>query len=293
MTDNVTLRASAFRPRGAVGTVKSWRAILSQVLLTVFTIFFVSPLIWMVATSLKPTAEVFGTPPTLIGSSIEWSNYAKVWTFVPFGRFIIVGFGVALLGTAIVVVTSVLSGYAFSRLHFRGRNAMFLVFLGTLMVPQEVVVVPMFILMGKLGWVNSYAALILPWAFTAFGTFLLRQAFLTVPMELEEAAKIDGANHLQTLLRIMMPVIVPSIAVLTVFTFVGYWNSFLWPLIIVSDSAHSTVPLGLNGFLGQSGGQWGPLMAASAISMLPTALLAIWLQRFLVRGISLSGMGGR
>jgi len=293
MTDAaVAVRATDRTARGK-GRKKVRRPFVSQTLLTIFTAIFISPLIWMVATSLKPTAEVFGTPPTLIGSSLEWSNYAKVWTFVPFGTFITVGFGVAILGTALVVVTSVLSGYAFSRLHFRGRNAMFLVFLGTLMVPQEVVVVPMFILMGKLGWVNSYAALILPWAFTAFGTFLLRQAFLTVPIELEEAAKLDGANHLQTLMRIMMPVIVPSIAVLTVFTFVGYWNSFLWPLIIVSDAAHTTVPLGLNGFLGQSGGQWGPLMAASAISMVPTALLAIWLQRFLVRGISLSGMGGR
>lgn len=293
MSSTTAVRTHPALPARRSARSWTWRSVLSQVLLTLVTLLFTSPLIWMLATSLKPTAEVFGVPPTLIGSSLEWSNYAKVWTYVPFGTFIAVGFGVSLVGTVIVVATSLLSGYAFSRLRFRGRSAMFLVFLGTLMIPQEVLVVPMFILMSELGWVNSYQALILPWAFTAFGTFLLRQAFLTVPFELEEAAKLDGATHFQTLARIMTPIIMPSIAVLTVFTFVSYWNSFLWPLIIVSDPAHSTVPLGLNGFLGQSGGEWGPLMAASAISMVPTALLAIWLQRYLVRGISLSGIGGR
>ncbi len=225
---------------------------------------------------------------------MRWQNYADVWTYVPFGTFMINGFIVAILGTVLVVVSSVLSAYAFSRLRFRGRDGIFFVFLGTLMVPQEVVVIPMFLFMSQLGWVNSYQALIVPWAFTAFGTFLLRQAMLGVPMELEEAGKIDGASHLRILLGIIIPVVKPTLAVLVVFTFINYWNSFLWPLIIIDGPAHATVPLGLGAFLGQGGKQWQLIMAASTISMIPTAVLAILLQKHLVKGISMSsGLGGR
>jgi multiple sugar transport system permease protein len=263
------------------------------VLLTLFVIAFFLPFIWMVATSLKPGAEVFSTPPRLIGSEVLWSNYADVWTYVPFGRYMLNSFLVAVVGTALVVVTSLASAYAFSRLRFRGRDKIFFVYLGTLMVPQEVVVIPMYLFMIQLGWVDSIQALIVPWAFTAFGTFLLRQALLQVPRELEDAAKIDGANHFKILTMIMTPMVLPSIAVLVVFTFIGYWNSFLWPLIILNSPQYSTVPLGLNGFIGQGGGQWQLIMAASTISMIPTAALAIVLQRYLVRGISMTGLGGR
>ena len=167
-----------------------------------------------------------------------------------------------------------------------------MLYLSTLIVPQEVIVIPMFLVMKEIGWVNSYQALILPWAFTAFGTFLLRQFFLTVPKELEEAAKLDGCGHfhpdpdLRAALR-------PGAAVLAVFTFVSYWNSFLWPLITVSDTNKMTVPLGLQLFLGQQGQRWELLMAASTIAMVPTVILVIALQKYLVRGIALSGIGGR
>jgi multiple sugar transport system permease protein len=269
------------------------RGYVSQVLLTLFVIVFFFPLIWMVSTSLKSGAEVFSSPPRLIGSQVMWSNYADVWSYVPFGQYMLNSFLVATVGTVLVVVTSLASAYAFSRLKFRGRDGIFFVYLGTLMVPQEVVVIPMFLFMTQLGWVNSFQALIVPWAFTAFGTFLLRQALLTVPRELEDAAKIDGANHFKILTQIMTPIVKPTIAVLIVFTFIGYWNCFLWPLIIVNDPEHTTVPLGLNGFIGQGGGQWQLIMAAATISMIPTAALAIVLQRYLIRGISLTGLGGR
>jgi multiple sugar transport system permease protein len=269
------------------------RGYLSQVLLTLFVIAFMIPLLWMVVTSLKPGAEVFSSPPRVVGSEVLWSNYREVWTYVSFGRYMLNSFLVSIAGTTLVVLTSLASAYAFSRLRFRGRDGLFFVYLGTLMVPQEVVVIPMYLFMTQLGWVNTFQALILPWAFTAFGTFLLRQAMLSVPRELEDAAKIDGANHFTILARIMTPVVKPTVAVLVVFTFIGYWNNFLWPLIIVNDPEHTTVPLGLNGFIGQGGGQWQLIMAASAISMIPTAALAIALQRYLIRGISLTGLGGR
>jgi multiple sugar transport system permease protein len=193
----------------------------------------------------------------------------------------------------VVLVSSTLAAYAFARLSFPGRDRIFLVYLGTLMIPQEVLVVPMFILMQQLGWVNSYAALVLPWAFTAFGTFLLRQFFLGIPQELEEAAMVDGAGRVRVLVQIIIPIAKPALAVLSVFTFINYWNSFLWPLIIVNTTSRATVPLGLNMFRGQQGSQWHLMMAAAMISMLPSVVMLLLLQRHLVRGIALSGLGGR
>ena len=269
------------------------RTVVSQVLLTAVLLLFLMPFVWMIATALKPPAEVFGTGTGLIGSEIRWSNFAEAWSYLPFGRFMLNGLFVALAGTVVVCVTSVLSAYAFARLRFRFRDRIFLLYLGTLMVPQEVTVVPMFILMQQFRWVDSYAALILPWAFTAFGTFLLRQFFLTIPRELEEAATIDGASRVRILLQVVVPIARPAIAVLAAFTFINYWNSFLWPLIVVNSRDMSTVPLGLNLFLSQNGNQWHLLMAAAAISMLPTVLMVVLLQRHLVRGIALSGLGGR
>lgn len=273
---------------------RAWNRHVSQVLLTIFCVVFAFPLIWMLATSLKPGAEVFASPPSLFGSSVNWSNYADVWSYAPFGTYMLNGLMVSVLGTLLVVTASIAAAYAFSRLRFRGRDLIFFGFLATLMVPQEAVVIPMYIFMGSIGWENSFAALIVPWAFSAFGPFLLRQAFLTVPQELEEAAKLDGASHFYILSRIMVPLAKPTLAVLIVFTFIGYWNSFLWPLIIVNDPAHSTVPLGLENFFGQGGDQWQLIMAASTVSMIPTAAVAILLQRYLVRGIAMgAGLGGR
>jgi multiple sugar transport system permease protein len=187
----------------------------------------------------------------------------------------------------------VTAGYAFARLNFKFQGGLFILYLSTLIVPQEVIVIPMFLVMQQLGWVNSYKALILPWAFTAFGTFLLRQFFITIPKELEEAAKIDGCGHLRILRNVIVPVATPAIAVLAVFTFITYWNSFLWPLIIVNDTIKMTVPLGLQLFLGQQAQRWELLMAAATISMVPTVILVLALQKYLIKGIALSGLGGR
>jgi multiple sugar transport system permease protein len=268
-------------------------SLLSQALLTLVLLFFLAPFIWALLTALKPADEVFSTPPKPVGTRIVWSNFADAWNYLPFGRFMVNGLLVSVGGTLVVLVSSTLAAYAFARLAFRGRDRIFLIYLSTLMIPQEVLVVPMFILMQQLGWVNSYTALILPWAFTAFGTFLLRQFFFGIPRELEEAAMVDGAGRLRVLLQIIVPIARPALAVLAVFTFIAYWNSFLWPLIIVNTSNMATVPLGLDMFRGQQGSQWHLMMAASMISMLPSVVMLLLLQRYLVRGIALTGMGGR
>jgi multiple sugar transport system permease protein len=209
-------RTSA-RPRAA------WlRPVISHALLVVVALVFVAPLVYAVATSLKPQNEVFTVPPALVGTELRWANYVEAFQFAPFGRYFFNSFLVAVIGTAVVVAASSLSAFAFARLTFRGREQLFVLFLGTLMVPQEVLIVPMYWLMQTLGWVDSYQALILPWAFTAFGTFLLRQFFLTVPGELVDSARIDGAGPFNIFFRIMLPLARPALAVLAMFTFIGY-----------------------------------------------------------------------
>ncbi|MFJ8281276.1 carbohydrate ABC transporter permease [Streptomyces griseoviridis] len=279
-------------PRGR--GVRKLRLAVGYTLLVLVALLFMSPLIFMVGTSLKAPSEIFSTPPSLFGSTLEWGNYSEVFSYAPFTRYLVNGVVVATSGTLVTLAVSALSGYAFSRLRWRGRTATFTVFLATMMLPQEVIIVPAFVLMRELGWVNTYQALIVPWAFTALGAFLLRQFFLTVPQELEDAARIDGLGRLGTFFRIMLPLARPTLAVLAVFTFITYWNSFLWPLVIVNDvSTLGTIPLGLQQFFGQQGTQWHLIMAASVISMLPSTVLLIALQRYLVRGIVTSGLGGR
>lgn len=267
--------------------------VASHVMLALVTLAVLFPFLWMLDVALKPNAAVFQVPPRIISDGLHWDNFAGAWDYLPFGSFMVNGALVAGIGSIVVLATSCCAGYAFARIPFPGREKVFVAYLGTLMVPQEVVVVPMFLLMKYLGWVNSYQALILPWAFTAFGTFLMRQFFMTVPTELEDAARIDGASRLRTLWSVMLPLARPALGVLAVFTFINYWNSFLWPLIVVNTQDYATVPLGLNMFHGQYGSQWNFMMAASAISMAPSALLVIVLQRYLVRGIAMTGFGGR
>ncbi|TIC79334.1 carbohydrate ABC transporter permease [Nocardioides sp. GY 10127] len=270
------------------------RHVVSYVVLCLVALAFLSPLIYMVATSFKPRAEVLSTPPSLWGSEFRWQNYVEAFTYFPFARFMVNGIVVAAVGTAINLTVSALSGYAFSRLRWRGRNLVFAVFLATLMVPQDVLVVPMYVLMQQVDWVDSYQALIVPWAFTALGAFMMRQFFLTLPQELEDAARVDGAGTIRTFLFVMLPLARPTMAVLSVFSFITYWNSFLWPLIVVNDvNTFGTIPLGLQSFFGQQGSQWNLVMAASVISMVPTVVLLVLLQKHLVRGIVTSGLGGR
>lgn len=270
------------------------RTWLSTAGLAVVAAIFLYPLVYTVATALKPAGETFTAPPSLVGSKLQWSNFTDVFDYVPFHRYIFNGIFVAAAGTIVVLAASSLSAYAFARLRWRGREGVFLLFLATLMVPQEVLVVPMFMLMREFGWVDSYQALILPWAFTAFGTFLLRQFFRSVPYELQEAARLDGCGPVGIFFRIMLPMAKPALGVLAVFTFINYWNSFLWPLVMINDvNERGTVPLGLQLFFGQNANQWHLVMAASVISLLPTLALLVALQKHLVKGIATTGLAGK
>jgi len=251
------------------------------------------PLIWMVDTAIKPNDQVFQLPPSFIPWKAEWENFWNAYTYLPFGRYALNTLLVAGTGTVLVMSTSSMAGYAFARLRFRGRDSLFVVYLGTLMVPQAVLVIPEFLLMKYLGWVDTYQALILPGAFTAFGTFLMRQFFRTIPIELDEAAVLDGCSRWRIFFNVLLPLAQPALGVLGLFTFIGYWNSFLWPLIVTNSPDLSTIPLGLTKYQGEHATAWNLLMAGCMISMLPGILLVIVLQRYLVDGISISGLGGR
>jgi multiple sugar transport system permease protein len=279
---------SSSRTRGRVGLAFAYAVAIIAGLL------FVAPLVYAFFSALKPSSEVLATPPTLIGSEVRWQNFLDVFSFAPFTTYILNSFFVSIAGVIVVLVVSATAGYAFGRLRWPGRDIVFVLFLGTLMVPQEVLVIPMFVVMQWFGWVNSYPSLIFPWAFTAFGTFLMRQFFRGIPFELEEAARVDGAGPIRTFVQVVLPLAGSALAVLAVFTFLNYWNSYLWPLVTVSDySTLGTLPIGLASFATQTGTRWDLQMAASIISMIPTTILVILLQKHIVRGIATSGIGGR
>ena len=262
--------------------------------LAVVALVFLFPFFWMVSNALRTDAEIFTIPPQLLPAHAQWGNFVQAWSYLPFGRFFLNSAFVAAAITGIVLVVSSLAAYAFARLRFVGRGGLFVLYLATLMVPQAVIVIPLFLMMSELGWIDSYLALIVPMAFSSFGTFLLRQFFLTIPIELEEAAMIDGASRLRILLTIFVPLARPALGLLTLFTFTGQWNSFLWPLIAVSGPEHATIPLGLTMFQGQQGIEWNYMMAGASISMLPGLVLTILLHRYIFKGIAIgSGLGGR
>ena len=255
---------------------------------------FLFPFFWMISNAVRSNGEVLAVPPRLLPSEWQPGNFIVAWFHLPFGRFFLNSTLVAGSITLITLVISCLAGYAFARMRFAGRDSLFIVYVATLMVPQSVLVIPLFLMMSRLGWVNTYQGLILPVAFGSFGTFLMRQFFLSIPIELEEAAMIDGASRLRILVSIFVPLATPALGLLALFTFTGQWNSFLWPLIIVSDTDHATIPLGLTAFQGQQGTDWNLLMAGATVSMLPGVTLTILLQRYIFRGIAISsGFGGR
>lgn len=266
---------------------------ISRIGIVLVGLVFFFPFLWMFATSLKPTSEIFSTGSSFFASRIEWSNYVTAWTAIPFGQVIANSFLVAVAGAVLTTVVSLLSAYAFARLQFKHRDRLFLVFLGTLVLPQEVLVIPLYIMMNRLELVNSLPALIIPFAFGAFGAFLIRQFLLSLPVEFEEAARIDGAGSIRILWSVILPLVRAPLAVVAVFSFIDYWSSFLWPLIVINDVSQATIPLGLSMFSGERGTDWGPLMAAATVAVVPSLLVVILLQRQLVKGVSMGGFGGR
>lgn len=266
---------------------------ISYGVLTIGGLTMLVPFAWMLSTSLKSQAAVFVFPPVWIPSPVSWRNYLDVVQIMPFGRFFLNTLAVATAITVLHLVTSSLAGYSFARLRFPGRDALFLGYLATLMVPGQVTLIPNFLIAKYLGWIDTYQGLIIPQIFSAFGTFLLRQYFLGIPRELEDAARIDGSSSFGIYYRIIVPLSGPALATLAVFTFTGQWNSFLWPLIITNDVSMRTLTVGLRTLEGQFTVQWPLLMAGTVISLAPLVAAFLAAQRYFVQGIALTGLGGR
>ena len=268
------------------------RALLFLVILAA-SIIMLLPFLWMVSTSLKEPGAVFGLQLQLIPKPIVWDNYKRIFEVLPFGRFYWNSIVTSAAVTLLQLVTCSFAGYAFARLKFPGRDTLFLGYLATLMIPGQVTIIPNFILLRMLGWIDTYQALILPNAFSAFGTFLLRQFFSTLPADLEDAAKIDGCSHFGIYRHVILPLSKPALSSLTVFTWLGQWNSFIWPLIVINSVKMNTLTVGLRTLQGQYNTQWTLLMAGSVLALLPVLILFVLAQRTFISGMALSGMGGR
>ncbi|MCC6314431.1 MAG: carbohydrate ABC transporter permease [Thermomicrobiales bacterium] len=268
--------------------------VLAWLLLSVLGVFWLMPFLWMLSSSLKSLAEIYSFPPNLLPEQLQWWNYIDAWNAVPFARFFVNSVIVSVGTTAGVLLTSSMAGYSFSRLRYPGRDKLFLAYLATMMVPFPVLIIPLFILMGRVGLVDTLIGLILPAAFSAWGTFLMRQFMLSIPREVEEAARVDGASYWRIYAQIILPLCKPVIATLGIFTFLGSWNEFLWPLIMISSVQNKTLPLGLTMFQGQAAVEtpWQLVMAAATFSILPVLVLFVLGQKYYVRGIATTGVKG-
>ncbi len=263
----------------------------AYIVLGLLSLSMIVPFVWMIIGSLRSTTEFFLPLEQLLPSGAHWVNYLQAWKTVPFASFFLNSLIVAVVVTMAQLVTSTFAAYAFSRLNFRGRDALFIAYLATMMVPAQVTMIPLFILMVKLQWIDSFAALIVPFAASAYGCFLLRQFFMTIPKELEEAAHIDGASHWTIYLRIMLPLSRPALTAFGLIAFLGSWNSFIWPLIVINRPTMKTIPIGLQslqGFYGDA--NWSVLMAGAVMAALPILVLFLLAQKQFIEGITLTGL---
>ncbi|MDN7227769.1 carbohydrate ABC transporter permease [Planococcus sp. N064] len=274
------------------GNRKNILVVFNFVLLAIGSLLILSPLWWMFATSLKTMAEVMSFPPSFWPEDWLFSNYIKTWEAAPFTRYTIN----TLTITILVVIGNVLSNsfiaYGFAKIPFRGKNILFAIVLATMMIPGFVTLIPQYVLFANLGWVNTYYPLIVPAFFgSAFNIFLLRQFYMTIPTELIEAAKMEGANHFYIWWKIGLPLTKPAIATVAIFSFNGAWNDFLGPLLYLNDENLYTLQIGLQVFKGQLSTQWNYLMAGSLLVLLPVILIFFFFQKYFIQGINLQSGG--
>ena len=260
--------------------------------LTLGAISMLIPFIWMLSTALKSDQFILSMPPQFIPDPLTTESFTRLFELYPMFRIFGNSLFVAIAITVGQLITCSMAAYAFARMRFRGSNIVFLLYLATLMIPSQVTITPLFILMRNLGWVNTYQGIVAPGVFSAFGTFLLRQYFLTLPRELEEAAFIDGANHWTVFRHIILPLSLPALATLTVFAFMEAWNSYLWPLFVARDIEIMTLPVALATLHGRYLTEWNLVMAGSAITILPMIIVFVLAQKYFIRGVVMSGIKG-
>lgn len=251
------------------------------------------PFVWMVLSSLKDLSQVFVVPPQWIPDPFVWSNYKDSLTALPFGRAYLNSFYINVIVVVSQLVTCSMAAYAFAKISFPFREPLFILFLATMMVPGQVTIIPLYLIMKNIGWLDTHLAIIVPSALlNAFGVFLLRQFFRGIPKEMEEAAIVDGANRWTIYARIMLPLIKPALSALGIFTFLGMWNNFFNPLIFLSSTDKFTVPMMLNLYRGMYSTDWTLMMAGASIALIPVLIVYIIGQKYIIEGVTLSGIKG-
>jgi multiple sugar transport system permease protein len=257
------------------------------------SIVMIAPFLWAVSTSFKIAGKEFAYPPEWIPSPVTFQNYVDAFTTLPFGRFFLNSVKITSIVTVARVFVSALAAYAFAKLRFRGSSVIMLIVLGTMMLPRAVILIPQYLLMFHLRWIDTHLPLIIPPSlFFAYGIFLMRQFFITIPDELQDSARIDGCSSYQTFLRVILPLAKPALATMVVISFMWTWNSFIDPLIFIHSTEKMTMMLGLGIFVGQYGTEWRQLMAGTVAAVIPIIVLFVTLQRYYVQGISLTGLKG-
>jgi len=271
--------------------MKRWQSIGWYGVLGLGAVTMLIPFYWMIVTSLKEPGEAFLTAGIdLWPKKLYWANYPDAWREINLPRLYFNSIFVAAVGTLGQVLTSSMAAYAFARLKFPGRDRLFFGYLATMMIPGSVTMIPVFVILRELHWINTYQALIIPGLCSAYGTFMLRQFFMGLPTDLEDAAKIDGSGYAGIWWRVILPLSKPALATLTTFTFMGFWGSYMWPLVVTISPELRTLPIGLQYFVGQHATNYTQLMAGSTMALIPVLVLFIFNQRYFVEGIKLSGM---
>lgn len=269
------------------------RAAGTFLFLCIVALAMAAPFLWMITTAVKPPDEVLVVPPRWIPSEFRWDNFVEAWNMAPFGRFYFNSVFVSVTATWLELIVGVLSAYAFARMRFPGRDLLFLAVLATLMIPVDITILPNYITLANLGWLNTYWALIIPPAANAFGTFLLRQHILGLPKALFDAARLDGATHLQLLRYVVVPMSLPVIAALALIGFIDKWNAYLWPLIVTNTTDMRVLPVGLVFLRPQDGGTpYHLLMAATTFVIAPIVVLFLFTQRQFIEGIARGAVKG-
>lgn len=264
--------------------------IISHAVLLAGSFLMLVPFLWMLSSSFKDLGEVFVFPPKLLGKRLVWQNYTNISSRFDYFGYFMNSIKVSVWVVFFQVFTSALAGYVFARLNFKGRDKIFMLYLGTMMIPFHVTVITNFLQMSTYGLVNTLWSLMIPPMVSAFGTFLMRQFFITVPRELDEAAKIDGCNPFQIFIQILLPMAKSTIATLVIFCFMNTWNDYFTPLIYINNAKKYTLPLGLASMKGMYSTDWPVLMASSAIAVLPVLIVFLFTQDAFVKGVMLSGL---
>ncbi len=270
----------------------NWRLVTTYCIVIAVTITMLAPFVWMLSASLKLDRDVFAFPIEWIPAHPRWQNFVEIWTKIPLGLFVFNTAKLTVIVTLLQLITSSFAAYAFAKLRFPYRNTLFLAYIATIAVPWQVYMVPQFLMMRDFGLNNTHTAIILLQAFTAFGVFLMRQFYMSVPDELCEAARIDGMSEYGIWWRIMLPLSMPALSTLTIFTFVNTWNDFLGPLIYLTKTELKTIQIGIRMFITQYTQEYGLIMAASVVALVPVLLVFLALQRFFVEGIASTGLKG-